>query len=488
MFNNFIFSYAETLWEFLRPTALVESIHACLRVVSDSLSGSEAVNNSAYNPNGTASIGYTVSIPLSNIVVASCVAGVDVCNPTDVAGVPERSKYRYYVYGLPEDVLMLGKSPDSDMATVIESFIPHGPGYLFKESPSKYGTVSNQGGTVVISFYVVGGPVVNKHQPQFKLLYDRTSNRLVYEAVKHETTRALVCAGVSNAVIKASEGVSVASGDGVIKDVWQEGNMAYAVSGRDLLQCPAVSTSNLEEGRQVTAGDTLESKTAENIIIFPADSLWYVADRTFPYDCSALPETVKELYNVSDRDSFDLFFSKLKATMKSSGIATLDLSNYSLTTADYRLLATYIPEAGSIHLVKRIFTDLSSLALESSESSNEGETEELADTLYVFYTNTSGIPDPAYSSVSSPISMLHALPAGSGCWRVTGCINTGDMIYGVSSNSTIFGVRPSPESKIYGISLVKGRNNYKQDVVYRYSSIPPVTVGSGVEVVVVGVL
>ena len=485
MFNKFIETYSANLWEFLKPRALVESIHACLRVLADKLSGGEAVNNTDYNPNGTASIGLTVSIPVTNIQPASAVAGVDTTNPTDIAGKQEYPGYLFFVYGLPENMVMIGKAPDAKMAMLFTDFIPHGNGYLFKDLPTNYGTVSNQDGSTVISFYVVGGQVENKHQPQFRLLYDKTSSNMVYDSVKHNVTKSLMCAGVSNVAAKASAGIAVSETLSKIDKMWKEGNTVYGVTDSSLLQCPAELADTLLAGTVINAGDDLSKERSDSILVFPVGKKWYFLDSKFPIYSSALPNLSDEYPEVVSDTSFELLFNQLKALMKERHIGTITVpESVKFSGMDYDLLYRGVSYANSLHIVKRVYISLpytSQVSSESSVSSGEMISNEDIDTLYVFYTNSADIPTRVHCAGASSLELLKTHYNSSGCWRVTDCLNSGNFLYGLTSNSTIFGNKPEAVSKIYGIALVRGGNTYKEDVVYRYSSVPVMPVGTGVE-------
>lgn len=451
MFNDFIRTYSYGIWEFLKPRALVEGVHVCLRVLADSLSNAESVNNVAYNPNGNASIGLTTAVSVENIVENSEVAG-----------------YAYFITGLPENVILIGKSPDSkNLGVLYEDFTPYKSGYLFKKDPGVYGTTSNQGGDVVVSFYIVGGPVDNKHQPQFKLLYDKTSNTSVYKSVKQAVTKGLLCNGISSSVVKTAAGITAATGSGVINRAWKEGDTVYSITDNDLLKCPVSLSTEPVAGLEVNAGDTIETK--QEIVIYRENDKWYFVDDRYPS---------------TDSDSdFSTLFSEKMESAKEENIVTINASYGDLSTGDYKLLSRYLPVSTSLHIVKRVVVDLT-----DEEDKLTATSATLADvnTFYVFYTNSFNIPDRHHEIDASSAALLRTHYTNSGCWRVTSCTKGNGHIYGVTANSTIFGNLPGPTSKIYGIAAVLGGNTYKSDVVYSYCNIEPVSVGSGIEAVIVG--
>lgn len=483
MFNNFISTYSEALWDFLKPRALVESIHACLRVVSDSMRNAENLISSEYNPNGSASTGFSVEIPVSNIQPASGVAGIDGCDTSSVAGEPVDDNYAYFVSGLPENMVMIGKSPDSSLSLLFTDFIPHGDGYLFRISPSKLGTISNKEGNVVISFYIVGGAVENRHQSQFRLIYDKTVNKSIYDAAKHSTTKALVCAGINNVPVKASAGITVVQNEGEIVKSWKEGATSYSCTRSELLKCPSTLSYDNIIGLPVEAGDTIEDSEKQDLVVFPVDGKWYWLSNDYLYDISViagLPDEYPDLDLPADVES-------LVAETKKRAIVTIDASYCKLFDTDLKVLSRYTPAVSSLHIVKILEVELS----KDQNRITRGVSSSAVDSLYVFYTNSADIPRRSHCAGATSVEFLNTHFKESGCWRITSCVNVnadGRRVYGITSNSDIFGNLPTATSKIYGIAAVIGGNNYEDDIIYSYCTVPPVLAGSGVEMAIVGTL
>ena len=464
MFNDFIRTYSYGIWEFLKPRALVEGIHACIRVLADSLSNVESVNNVDYNPNGNACIGITVGLSVDSIEEYTGVSG-----------------YSYLVKGLPENLVLIGKSPDSkSFGVTFEDFIPYKGGYLFKKSPSIFGTTSNQGGDVIVSFYIVGGPVESRHQPQFKVLYDKTANSAVYNSVKQAVTKGLLCNGISSSVVKESAGITTASGSGIINKSWKEGDIVYSITDNDLLKCPQSLSPDPVTGIEINAGDTIETK--QEIVIYRENGKWYFVDDKYPSTSSESSES-SESSDSSNSSDFPQLFNQKVQEASEDNIVTINATYGDLSVGDYKLLHRYLPQSTSLHIVKRVVVNLT-----DPKDKLTGTSATLSDvnTFYVFYTNSSDIPNRQHEPDATSAALLRTHYTNSGCWRVDSCTKGNGYIYGVTSNSTIFGNVPGPSSKIYGIAAVIGGNTYKDDVVYSYCNIEPVSVGSGVEAVIVG--
>lgn len=483
MFNNFISTYSEALWDFLKPRALVESIHACLRVVADSMRNSENLISAEYNPNGSASTGFSVEIPTSNIQPASGVAGIDGRDSSSVAGEPVDGNYAYFVSGLPENMVMIGKSPDSSLAILFADFIPHGDGYLFRTSPSKLGTISNKEGNVVISFYIVGGAVENRHQPQFRLIYDKTVNKSIYDAAKHSTTKALVCAGINNVPVKASAGITVAQNAGEVVRSWKESVTSYSCTRSELLKCPSTLSYDNVIGLPVEAGDTTEDSEKQDLVVFPVDGKWYWLSNDHLYDISAITGLSGEYPDLE----LPADVGALVAETKKRAIVTIDAGYCKLLETDLKVLSRYTPTVSSLHIVKTLEVDLS----QDQNRITQGASSSAVDALYVFYANSADVPNRRHCAGATPVEFLNTHFKESGCWRVTFCVNVndgGNKVYGITSNSTIFGNLPTATSKIYGIAAVISGNNYEDDIIYSYCTVPPILAGSGVEMAIVGTL
>lgn len=463
-FNN-ILTLGSLQW--LKPRKLIEAINNSCRLVAEVFRGREAVENTTYDWVGVRRQATCVTVHRKDIVNTVGVAGTESVMQGVKAGY-EGDRYKFFVRGLPEGLIAIGKAPDARLGLLYNDFIPYGAGYLFKSNPDTFGTVSVKSAEESIHFYCVGGVIRAKSQPQFRSLYMNTTKEIISRVVNHSINGASQLAGIDNVSIHATAAVdTVMTGDKLETPPWTEGNKNYICIGNNLYSCPRELNINAQLDN-ISTGSPISVSHVDSTIVFPINGVWYWlgGDRI---NTNLIPEAVFNEYPEIIKEA--PLEPQLRTIIKNRGIETLIVNDSCYSVDDIRILNKRIPITGSLHIVKHI--DVSINAATTLNVNN-------VDTLYLLYSDTG---TESIKPGQSARAVRTAVGGAAGCMRITNCVNNNGIIYAISSNSSITGSRPSVDSKIYGIVAVIGGNDEDQDITYSYKNIDPVSFGPGLEVI-----
>ena len=454
----------------VRPRRLVEAVYNSCRIVAEKFNGRSGITNTTYDSTCIRPMYKVVSVSLSNVHKSTLVAGIDAVSESDTAG----NDTNFFVIGLPKGVVAVGKAPDAEMGVLYKDFAAHGDGYIFKHNPEYFGVVDNRTGESAIHFCCVGGEASVKDQPQFKAIYNNTSSSLVINTVDAVTDSALCLAGVSNVPVNAAAGVSTIVGNiGVIRNEWREGDTNYIEVGGSIYQCPGKFRISVDSNIEGTSnGVPVTSDHINSTLVFPIRDSWYWVDNR-RIGRELLPDSLYEEYPELVKGSS--VYNQLATLLLQRGIVTIDVTH---SSTDNKTISKYTPLANSVHFVKHIDIDLTP-STNTSESSNN------IDTLYILYCNGG---DNRVMPAQSCNELLHNVSNGRGSIRVTSCVNTGSVLYAISTNSTCYGARITQSSKIYGIVAVIGGKTPSEDVVYSYKNVNNEPFGAGLEVIVTALI
>lgn len=455
----------------VRPRKLVEAVYNSCRIVAEKFNGSSGITNTTYDSTCIRPMYKIVSVPLGNIHKSTLVAGIDAVSGSDKAG----NDTNFFVFGLPKGVVAVGKAPDAEMGVLYKDFVVHGDGYIFKSNPEHLGVVDNRTGEPTIHFCCVGGEASVKDQPQFKAIYNNTRSSLVINAVDAVTDSALCLAGVSNVPVNATAGVSTIVGNmREISTAWSEGDTNYIEVGGSIYQCPREFRISVDSSvEEVGNGVPVTTDHINSTLVFPIRDSWYWVDNR-RIGCDLLPNSLYEEYPELVKGAS--VYNQLATLLLQRGIVTIDITHSSST--DGKTISKYIPLTNSVHFVKHIDIDL-------TPSANAAGISNKVDTLYILYCNGG---DNRVMPAQSCNELLHNVAEGRGSIRVTSCVNTGSVLYAISTNSTCYGSRITQSSKIYGIVAVIGGKTPSEDVVYSYKNINNEPFGAGLEVIVTALI
>lgn len=473
MLNKLSGKLSNNLLKWLRPKKFIEAVHNSCLILADAFRGSLGILNSSYDRQAIRSAGTCVAVPMGNITTANVVAGLQDVTTDTIAG-SSVGIYKFFIVGLPVGLVAVGKSPDSALGVLYRDFIPHGNGYLFKESPDKFGTPSKKDGRVVVHFYCVGCHKKVAKQPQFRHLYNNTQRPEVVSAVYSNCSRALALSGVNGEAIHAAAGVEVLHSTPSTVISWEEGNKKYIVTDTEICRCPSeldISDNMLS----AHAGHPITSKHLNSTIVFPVGGHWYwLDDHRVKQD--AIPNAVYDEYKELVKES--PLLPQLRAILRSRGITTVDTTYAGLCGDDVTVISKCIPTPNTLHVVKHIDIDI-------RENSVAGLDKNAVDTLYILY---GGGSEHRVTPGASAVELLRNTTDDRGVLRITSCIRSDSTIYAISSNSMTYGSRINTESKIYGIVAVISGNTPEEDVVYSYKNISNTSFGAGLEVIVTAVI
>lgn len=463
-FNN-ILTLGSLRW--LKPRKLIEAINNSCRLVAEVFRGHEAVENTTYDWIGVRRQATCVTVSRRDTVNTVVVADTGADIQGTKAGT-QGDRYKFFVRGLPEGLIAIGKSPDSILGLLYNDFIPYGDGYLFKSNPDKFGTVSVKSAEESIHFYCVGGVIRAKAQPQFRSLYMNTTKEIIARVVNHSINGSSQLAGIDNVSIHATAAVDTVMPGGKLETPsWTEGNKNYICIGSNLYSCPRDLNINTQSDN-ITTGSPVSVSHIDSIIVFPVSGVWYWLGYK-RMNTNLLPEAVFHEYPEIIKEA--PLEPQLRTIIKNRGIETLLVNDSFYSVDDIRILNKRIPITGSLHIVKHI--DVSINAVTDLDVNT-------VDTIYLLYSDTG---TESIKPGKSARAIRVAVGGTTGCMRVTNCVNNEGVIYAISSNSSISGARPSVDSKIYGIVAVIGGNDEDQDIIYSYKTIDPVSFGPGLEVI-----
>jgi hypothetical protein len=468
--------------EWLRPKKLVEAIHNCCRLVAAPFERADALLNTDYDNYGVRGTGSCVSIPLSYIVKNALVADRGTSAQEVLAGTPQKHiSYPFFVHGLPEGVVALGKSPDSEMGLLHKDFIPFKRGYLFSTNPTKLGVIDTKTGDSSISFYYVGGKKKPASQPQHTMIYKNTNDDIVTAAINSDLANSRGLAGVSGLAIHAAAGVSVIKqGTQVTKYPWKEGDRNYVCVDGLIYSCPEqfkIDTTNLNQSQ--LDGLPVTHDHINNTIMFPVNNSWQWfeasrMDQSVIDDNSIMSEYPELTQGVS-------IYDQLKAIMLERGIETIDISNGGKQDEDIRALYEHIPVSNHLHMIRHVDVSVMRVARDVDPLT--------VSVIYILYSNSGKHKAPSNKSAKF---ILNDINKTKGVLRIDKCIPRsrvdGNKVtvnwYGASINAHAHGPRILPTSKIYGIVLVSGGKNNADDVVYSCNEVKNEPFGPGLEVLV----
>ena len=472
--------------EWVKPKKLVEALQNCCRLVGSPFNKMRAITNTEYSGIGTRDNGVCVSVKMSDICARSTIAGMCSIEKKIVAGETHKDNngFSYFITELPEGLVAIGKSPDSTLGLLYSDFIPHGNGYLFRDNPVKYGTVSTISGDTEVSFYCVGSKLKAEPQPQFKPLYKGTCTREVIRAVRDRIGNSACLAGISGTAIHAAASVGVIQEAGPItRSSWVENNRNYICVGDSVYSCPdQFSIDNDKLMSDDLRGLPITSEHINRTIMFPVNSKWHWFEDNRMDQNIITRDVFKEYPELVNSVSL---YDQLKSIMTRRGVVTVDISNCSKEDNDVEILYQSIPVCHSVHLVKHI--DITPTVLNNSIEALT------VDVIYILYANRGEYTVPVNGSAQF---ILNGVNETKGVMRISGCTpqsyTDGDLTsihwHCASINAEIKGPRLLPTSKIYGIVLVhrtKSGGNYRpDDVVYSYSNIKNEPIGPGLEVLV----
>lgn len=421
--------------KWFHPKPLMEAINGCLRIVAEPLCGSEYLTSPTFLPYGRATSG-TVSIPLSKIFQEfGLYAGDGVSADASVLAGERRDGWR--VWGLPKRLVALGKSPDDcGMALVGNDFTEDDKGYVFKENPIKFGSVTSTKDGEILSFYYLGGAVTIRDFPQFKHTLGVAETKAELEFITSLKSTASVVNGASGRTNPVITGGFACSVDSVIDNVWIEGDLKVGITRAGQLLYADKRSETKQPGDVILSGEVLGERGYDIgvIAIHNGVANWLRGGTEYNGEVKSHSETV--------------------------------ISSYTENVPLNRHIKMYRPNTGNDTIVQHIKADSKSVQ----------ETNPTADpkikSIWALYKNSSdsGTPYKSFNGMTTKDLKKLGIERG-GCLEITKLTETvGEdntkAIEAVGLNAKAYGKQMEPGDVIYAVSAVTD-----DDRVYKTVSI-----------------
>lgn len=244
------------------PKPLIEAINGCLRSVSACFGGMSNISSTEYLPFGRGSEG-SVAIPIDYIKDNAKHYACRSITASDsvIAGKTNETSNKWRVLGLPQNIVVLGKSPDDPECLLVGvDFQETSEGYIFSTNPMTAGTVSTFGDIPKISFYYFGGAPKVRDFPQFIGTRYSVTTKTADELVTAVKTSATAVNGSGGLINSAMSGRFCCISPGNLDAVWSEGGVTVGCVGEQLIY--ANNDDDVKNvGQFLNIGDTLSDLT-----------------------------------------------------------------------------------------------------------------------------------------------------------------------------------------------------------------------------------
>lgn len=406
---------------FFKPSVLFEAIDNCLRLVSEPLAGSDSlvVNDTDKLPRGLKT---AISIPLSNVRknYRHLAADIVVAGSDKVSGETDSG---WRVFGLPPDLVLVSKSPDSSECLLVGcDFIENENSYLFYKNPLECGIIAVNGPEPMLSIYCLSCRPDAYDYLQTTRTDRNFGSRDNRQISERSTDRYLSVNGACGSLSAAATGMFSCGSEGVLERLWTEGNYKIGVVGDSFVYAnKSDKTKNL--GEYLNIGDTLvdDNHHTGSILALAGVGYWFDGTGTAFGDCR---------------------------TVALQSMPYIEKSN-----AFQQLLENIRPDVACNPLLQ--YVDLS---LNLSETLTDAEWSDIT-RIWIMYSANQDFTDvpPMYTGLTTNHLKSYCISRG-GC-MICSPVQQGEdteggkVLISLSLNSDTFGSRPSAGNVVYGIAL-----------------------------------
>jgi hypothetical protein len=419
MLNNKNSLLSSGVFTWLKPSKLIEAVEGCLQVTAGTsfcltdagATGGVKMNNRAVG---------VVSIPLTNVSKNyRCWAGSGkLASKTIVAG---DSTVGWRVFGLPDNLVLLSKSPDNSKGALVGSdFSEAVNSYVFYKNPLDFGVIATNGLEPVVSFYYLrnSGSFVN-----FKSVtsYDKGFSTQNEEGIVSNTKGVyLTVNGACGEINTAAAGLFSCSEPGELEAVWTEGDYKIGATKTEFLYAP--STFNTKNpGDALEPGDTLLSanQNTGSVIIKEGTGYWFNGG------------------------------SDIVDSVKTTSIPVL---KYATDSVRFSKFIESVRPNVACNPILQYFDITQSLSAPLSESKNP-----VISRIWVLYSSDDKAIPQIYPGLTTPELRAHCINNGGAfiCSNIQSGYSEdgGDVLITLSMNSKTVGRQQRAGDTVYGVAL-----------------------------------